>query len=143
MGAVRWQALKVTPVSLPPPLPRPPQCNETWIDALEKAEGTWTTRQGIQLAGYADKLPSPELGITFLVPSNGAWGRFAWHNGLLFGILSSLGETLTSIITYHILPTALSPEAFATPGAHSSVLFLFGPGGGPVSLSSSSASRPL
>lgn len=87
------------------------------MDALEKAEGTWTTRQGIELAGYADKLPSPELGVTFLAPSNGAWVDFAWHNGFLFGILGSLGETMTSIITYHLLPTPLSPEAFATPGA--------------------------
>ena len=108
------------------------------MDALKKAEGTWTTRQGIQLAGYADKLPSPELGITFLVPDNGAWLRFAWHNGFLFGILGSLGKTLTTIITYHILPTPLTPEAFATPGAHRSVFH--GPGEG---LMSSAASRPL
>lgn len=97
------------PLSLPPLLP---QCNQTFLDAIGGGD-TWLFRQGLQLAGYADKLPSPELGVTVLVPSNGAWWNFLWRNGFLLGQLGDLGDKLLSVMTFHIMPTALTPDNIA------------------------------
>lgn len=87
------------------------ECNTTFLDALA---GTPTSlfRKGIDLAGFADKLPSPSIGITVLVPENKAWGNFLLRQGFnILGSLGSIEDKLLSIVTYHILPQPLPSSA--------------------------------
>eukprot|EP00887_Chlorella_sp_A99_P001188 scaffold14.g1188.t1 len=63
------------------------KCNQSLTDFL-RGSNTWFTDLGLKIAGVADSLPDPgEFPVTLLIPTNGAWARFAWNNGLLIGTL--------------------------------------------------------
>lgn len=37
------------------------ECYENFMDAISAGD-TWITQQGLNIAGYSDKLPSPDIG---------------------------------------------------------------------------------
>ncbi|KAI3427129.1 hypothetical protein D9Q98_007066 [Chlorella vulgaris] len=88
-------------------------CDSTFLDAIGGGD-TLLFRKGLELAGYADKLPSPEIGVTILVPNNKAWWDFLWKNGFLLDQLSSVGDKLLSVMTFHIIPSAVTPEMLSS-----------------------------
>ncbi|KAL4444029.1 hypothetical protein ABPG75_011766 [Micractinium tetrahymenae] len=98
------------------------ECYENFKDAIA-AEDTWITQQGLNIAGYSDKLPSPDIGVAILVPTNGAWLRFLWNNGFFLRQLSGLGDKLTGVVTFHVVPTALTPEMLQGPEGFSPTLY--------------------
>lgn len=49
------------------------------------------------------QIPSPHPFPLLLLP------------GFFLGSLGSLGDKLTSVVTFHVLPTALSPDAITQP----------------------------
>ncbi|KAL4430028.1 hypothetical protein ABPG77_004398 [Micractinium sp. CCAP 211/92] len=98
------------------------ECYENFMDAIS-AGNTWITQQGLNIAGYSNKLPSPDIGVAILAPTNGAWLRFFWNNGLFLRQLSGLGDKLTAVVTFHVVPTALTPEMLQGPEGTSPTLY--------------------
>lgn len=59
-----------------------------------------------------DKLPSPksDVSITLLVPTNGAWLRMLWDNGLFIPIISKVGDALPATVLYNTILGSVSPD---------------------------------
>ena len=69
------------------------------------------------------------------MPTNGAWTRFLLHNGFgLLGSLKSVGDKLTAIMTYHIIPSPLTPDDLSGPAGTVPTVFGLLAGGGDGSL---------
>lgn len=86
-SCMQLSVLQLGTLAKDPIFPRPlplQECDTTFLDALEGFD-TFIFREGLQLAGFEDQLPSPDIGVTILVPTNKAWTSFLFRNGALNG----------------------------------------------------------
>lgn len=69
-------------------------------------------KTAVNLAGYGDKLPSPNgpISITLLVPTNKAFLSMMWKNGLFIPVLDKVGDALPATVLYNAIVGAISPE---------------------------------
>eukprot|EP00889_Picochlorum_renovo_P003980 jgi/Picre1/31010/NNA_006368.t1 len=87
---------------------------ESFLDAIpgDIFGDTSIFKTAIKISGYQDKLPSPksDVSITLLVPTNGAWLRMLWDNGLFIPIISKVGDALPATVLYNTMLGTVSPD---------------------------------
>lgn len=80
------------------------------ISVLSSREELSTLATAVEAAGLSETLSDPALAITLFAPTNAVFDELP--EDLVAGLLADTG-TLTQLLTYHVVPEALTAEALS------------------------------